>query len=1222
MKQWWHGASSDAMLSRFLLEMLDVSTSSEALVYIFISRSEATVDFLGKSVHLKGVEFLSQRTNSYRWCPTYVDGVRDFMRVASHYAGERGRIRCPCRNCNNVCILQLSQVKQHLFLHGILEDYSPWIHHGEPSQLHVQNLGDESCQVDGRDDQDENPFNDVAEMLSDLHRGTFSNASAVEGANSNQPLPTVLEGEVEKFDRLLRDAKSELYPGCEKYSKLSFLVKMLHLKTTYNCSNKLFNEQLKLFKDALPSGETLPSSYYEAKKLMRDLGLGYISIHACPNNCVLFWKENNDLQECPNPDCRASRWKHDPDKRKKVPQKVLRYLPIKPRLQRLFMNVNTAEDMRWHKEKRIQEENKIRHPAEAKAWQEFDKEHEWFARDPRNVRLGLASDGFNPFGSMSNSYSMWPVVLMPYNLPPWKCMKEQFFMMSLLIPGPESPGNDIDVYLRPLIDELKELWETGVETYDAYSGETFQLHAAVLWTINDFPAYGMLSGWSTKGKLACPICNKDTCSLTLKHGQKQCYMGHRRYLDHNHVWRRSKKFDGKQEYRSKPKILSGEDILRQLIHVSNVIFGKAPNKRKRKRREQELNWTKKSIFFELPYWRTLKLRHNLDVMHIEKNIMEILLGTLLNTEGKTKDNVKARMDLELMGIRKELHLQQAGDKFLIPQACYTLSLPERKKFCEWFSSVKLPDGYASNLSRCVNVKDGKISGMKSHDYHVFLQRLLPIAAHGFLRKDVHTVLSELSHFFNQLCSKTVDKVVLKKLKKDIAVILCKLEMIYPPSFFVVMVHLAIHLPREVELGGPVQYRWMYPVERFLCTLKKFVRNKARPEGSIVEAYADEECLIFCSMYLRGIETRFNKQERNYDGCQADVGGNFSVFIEKARPLGAATYNMLSTSDLKKVTWYVLHNCREIDAHLTAHKEELKRESPINVQQRHEENFASWFGKHVARLRENGSLGSTDKLYVLGLGPDPRVTRYGGIVVNGVRFQTVERDKFRRTQNSGIVVKGENQGGETDFYGVLVDIIELQYCHGNRVFLFKCDWWDTGNKKTGIKKDGHLTSVNISRKWYREDPFVLATQVEQVFYINDVKNGGKWQVVQKTCPRNVFDVSEKGKNVDGGDNDEVSILNDEPYQQFVPINANEVEQVDDRDMSPLNRTDVCSEHVDANVILSRPNSSLLDDNFSDDATDEEDDTIIDYNTDEASDQEDVEENDNDNDTDEDSDDDTS
>jgi len=74
----------------------------------------------------------------------------------------------------------------------------------------------------------------------------------------------------------------------------------------------------------------------------------------------------------------------------------------------------------------------------------------------------------------------------------------------MLIPGPESPGNAIDVYLQPLIDELKELWKTGVCTFDASTKQNFMLHATLLWTINDFPAYGNLSGWSTKRKLACP----------------------------------------------------------------------------------------------------------------------------------------------------------------------------------------------------------------------------------------------------------------------------------------------------------------------------------------------------------------------------------------------------------------------------------------------------------------------------------------------------------------------------------------------------------------------------------------------------------------------------------------------------------------------------------------------------------------------------------------------
>ena len=85
----------------------------------------------------------------------------------------------------------------------------------------------------------------------------------------------------------------------------------------------------------------------------------------------------------------------------------------------------------------------------------------------------------------------------------------------MLVLGPKSLGNNIDVYFRPLIDELKELWTDGVETRDAKLKKNFTLHGLLLWTINDFPAYAMLSGWSTKGKFACPYCNKDTDFLWL-----------------------------------------------------------------------------------------------------------------------------------------------------------------------------------------------------------------------------------------------------------------------------------------------------------------------------------------------------------------------------------------------------------------------------------------------------------------------------------------------------------------------------------------------------------------------------------------------------------------------------------------------------------------------------------------------------------------------------------
>ncbi|KAL0558956.1 hypothetical protein IC582_003545 [Cucumis melo] len=228
---------------------------------------------------------------------------------------------------------------------------------------------------------------------------------------------------------------------------------------------------------------TIPSSFYEAKRKLRDLGLGYETIHACKYDCVLYWKEFADLQHCPT--CGEARYKVNDNRGKKIPHKVLRHFPLVPRLQRLFVSQEGSADMRWHRDKRVETDDVLRHPADAEGWKHFDSEFPDFASDPRNVRLGLASDGFNPFGQMSTSYSMWPVVLLPYNLPPWKCMKETNFFMSLLIPGPKSPGREIDVYLQPLIEELKDLWTFGVRTYDSLTGQFFQLYAALLWTIND-----------------------------------------------------------------------------------------------------------------------------------------------------------------------------------------------------------------------------------------------------------------------------------------------------------------------------------------------------------------------------------------------------------------------------------------------------------------------------------------------------------------------------------------------------------------------------------------------------------------------------------------------------------------------------------------------------------------------------------------------------------------
>ncbi|GLT25938.1 hypothetical protein SLA2020_010360 [Shorea laevis] len=237
--------------------------------------------------------------------------------------------------------------------------------------------------------------------------------------------------------------------------------------------------------------------------------------------------------------------------------------------------------MRWHHEQGV-DDGVMRHPADSLAWKSFDKLYGAFVVEPHNVRLGLASDGFQPFSSLRRPYSIWPVVLIRYNMEPWVCMKPSNFLLLMIIPSLEGPGDTIDVYLQPLIDELKDLGELGVTAFDASTGENFQLHAALLWTISDLPALGILSRYSTKGNLACPIWNKDTCSIRLANGGKQCFMGHWCYLPINHQRRKDKdSFDGTEEQGLPPMSYSGDDILLQVEDLEGVILTKLAKKRKK-----------------------------------------------------------------------------------------------------------------------------------------------------------------------------------------------------------------------------------------------------------------------------------------------------------------------------------------------------------------------------------------------------------------------------------------------------------------------------------------------------------------------------------------------------------------------------------------------------------------------------------------------------------------
>ncbi|XP_072087173.1 uncharacterized protein [Arachis hypogaea] len=314
--------------------------------------------------------------------------------------------------------------------------------------------------------------------------------------------PTVEEPnrDAKRFYDLLDSVSKPLWEN-GIHSQLSLASRMLSIKSEGNQSQGSFDQWATLFREMQITPNEIPANYYEAKKIVSQLGFKEVKIDCCVNGCMIYYKEVQDLRQCKS--FGEQRFKPRKGKNKEVPYKRMYYLPLIPRLQRLYASMSTAPHMLWHHQNR-RNDDVMTHPSHGEAWKHFDTKHPHFASEPRNVRLGICSDRFSPNVHFSTPYSCWPVIVTPYNLPPHMCMKNHFLFLTCIILRKENPKAKIDVYLQPLIDELKELWDEGVLTYDIHSKRNFQLKAALMWTINDFPTYGMLSGWSTGGRLACP----------------------------------------------------------------------------------------------------------------------------------------------------------------------------------------------------------------------------------------------------------------------------------------------------------------------------------------------------------------------------------------------------------------------------------------------------------------------------------------------------------------------------------------------------------------------------------------------------------------------------------------------------------------------------------------------------------------------------------------------
>jgi hypothetical protein len=892
------------------------------------------------------------------------------------------------------------------------------------------------------------------------------------------------ENERLKLERMLADHAKLLYPTCQNdQKKLGTTLELLQWKAENGTSDKGFENLLKIVKKMLPKDNELPSSTYEAKKVVCPLGLEVHKIHACINDCILYRGEHEKLNACPV--CGALRYKigrddpgdveGEPRPRKRIPAKVMWYAPIIPRLKRLFSNREHAKLLRWHKEDR-KKDLMLRHPADGSQWRKIDREFPTFSDDARNLRFGLSTDGFNPFGEQSSSHSTWPVTLCIYNLPPWLCMKRKYIMMPVLIQGPKQPGNDIDVYLRPLVEELLQLWcEEGVRVWDEHKLEEFDLRALLFVTINDWPALGNISGQSNKGYNACTHCLAETDSIHL--GNKNVYLGHRRFLVPKHPLRKKgKHYKCEADHRPRPTRPSSSAI-HDMVKDLNVIFGKGPGGLTvpNDANNHVPMWKKKSIFWELPYWIMLEIHSAIDVMHVTKNICCNLLN-FLGVYGKSKDGKskkgtpKGRQTHQRMS--EEMHRDDTHSENQPGPASYALTKEEKKIFFECLRSMKVPSGFSSNIKGIINMAEQKFQNLKSHDCHVIMTQLLPVALRGLLPENVREPIVKLCAFLNAISQKVINPLTLKNLEKDVVQCLVSFELVFPPTFFNIMTHLVVHLVEEISVLGPVFLHNMFPFERFMGVLKKYVHNRARPEGSIVKGYGTEEVIEFCVDFIPDLKP-IGVPESRHEGRLHGKG-----------TLGKKATICQDGDSFTQAHDTVLHNSSLVGPYVEEHKNVLRSKYPEKsedcIDGEHMKTFSSWLKR---RLINDTNV--EEQLYLLATSPASTILTFQGYEINGNIFYTAKQDKKSTNQNSGVRFDATNCNGTKDtYYGYIEEIWELDYGPTFKVPLFKCKWF---NLRGGVEVDPRygMTTVDLNNLSYENEPFVLASEVAQVFYVKDM-----------------------------------------------------------------------------------------------------------------------------------------
>lgn len=403
------------------------------------------------------------------------------------------------------------------------------------------------------------------------------------------------------FENTFQDCVVPLYEG-SRQNRLQAGIVIMTLSTVYGVSDNFLSALLTFLAGTLlPQSNNLPCTAYELKTMIRRLGLEHERIHCCLEGHILYEGEQNEhLTECP--DCGSPRYVPGSTS---IPRAVMRYFPLITKLKRIYKCPKLAELLN-HYAGGGAGGTKMTSVADSHQWKEITRMYPEFADVGTHLRMALIADGVCPHRTQSSKHSTWVILIAIYNFPGWLTTKNFFLNLTMLIPGPKSPTSDnIDIYLKPLARELLELWHgvSAVNMSKPLGSRSFVMKGILMWTVHDFPAYGLVSGQTVKGYVACPVCGAETCSEYSRVLTKMIYMGSRRYLNPNHRFRRSRSaFNNNIEDGQRPRRRSGIEILEQGRGRASWLRGGGvedsdgdPVK--------EHGVKRASILFALPYWK-------------------------------------------------------------------------------------------------------------------------------------------------------------------------------------------------------------------------------------------------------------------------------------------------------------------------------------------------------------------------------------------------------------------------------------------------------------------------------------------------------------------------------------------------------------------------------------------------------------------------------------------